>query len=420
MISVGLILLLLILLVLRQNLILILFVLAAYVHTFFGEGVLEYIIEDMWIGLDNDVFLAVPLFILCGNVMSKGQIAQRLVTFVTHLTTPFPGGLAIATVLSCAVFAAISGSSAVTMLSVGSIMYPALLDAGYDRKFALGVLTSGGTLGVVIPPSVPMILYGIVTETSISDLFFAGMVPGLILAGGMGTYAFWRHRHLPRKQLDISALAISFRKGIWALMMPVLLLGGIYSGYFSPTEAAAVALGYAVLVELFIYRDVSVRDFYNVAVSTAKLLGALYPLLAIAMSLNLLLTTEQVPQGIAHWVVIQVDSPFTFLLIINLLLLAVGCFLDINAAILILAPILLPLATSFGIDPVHLGIIMVINLEIGFLTPPIGLNLMVAVTAFGERFKLVCQSVIPFIFVILAVLVLVTFVPQLSLALTGR
>lgn len=411
----GLIVLPLCLLLLRQNLILILFCVAAYIHFFFGDGVLEYIIEDMWIGLDKEVLLSIPLFILCGNIMTKGQIAKRLIDLVSIVTTPFPGGLGLATILSCAVFSAISGSSAVTLLSVGAVLYPALLKAGYDKKFALGALASGGTLGVVIPPSIPLILFGIVTETSITDLFKAGLIPGLLLTVLMGSYALYVNRHMPRTPIDYHQLKRRFRRGVWALFMPVLLLGGIYSGYFTPTEAAAVALVYAFIIEIFIHRDMRLREFYDVALSTAKLLGALYPLLAIAMSLNLLLAAEQVPQDLTNWVASLVSSPLTFLLAMNLLLLFVGCFLDINAGILILAPILLPLALSFGINPVHLGIIMVVNLEVGFLTPPIGINLMISMAAFNEKFKLICQSVIPFIGLIVGGVILVTYIPAIAL-----
>lgn len=412
----GLLLLIVALLLLRQSLIIILFGVAAYIHFFFGDGVLEYVVEDMWIGLDKEVLLSIPLFILCGNVMTKGEIAQRLIQLTTVLSSPFPGGLALATILSCTVFAAISGSSAVTLLSVGAVLYPALIDAGYDKKFALGALASGGTLGIVIPPSIPMILYGIVTETSITDLFIAGVIPGLILTAVMGAYALYRNRHVPREPVAWEKVLLQFKSSFFAMLMPVILLGGIYSGYFTPTEAAAVALAYAMIVEIIIHRAMKLSDFYEIAISTAKLLGALFPLLAIAMSLNLLLASEQVPQNLTQWVTEQVDSPIAFLLAVNLLLLLIGCVLDINAGIMILAPILLPLATSYGIDPVHFGVMMVINLEIGFLTPPIGINLMIAMTAFQEKFKLICESVIPFIALIFVVLIFVTFIPELTLA----
>ncbi|MCG8491946.1 MAG: TRAP transporter large permease [Sneathiellales bacterium] len=412
----GLLLLILLLLLLRQSLILILFGVAAYIHFFFGDGVLEYVIEHMWIGLDKEVLLSIPLFILCGNVMTKGEIAQRLILFTTVVSSPFPGGLALATILSCTVFAAISGSSAVTLLSVGAVLYPALINAGYDKKFALGALASGGTLGIVIPPSIPMILYGIVTETSITDLFIAGVIPGLILTAVMGGYALYRNRHVPREPVDIGKAILQFKSSFFSLLMPIILLGGIYSGYFTPTEAAAVALAYALIVEIVLHRAMKPVDFYEIAISTAKLLGALFPLLAIAMSLNLLLASEQVPQNLTHWITEQVNSPIAFLLAVNLLLLLIGCVLDINAGIMILAPILLPLATSYGIDPVHFGVMMVINLEIGFLTPPIGINLMIAMTAFREKFSLICEAVIPFIALIFIVLVFVTFIPELTLA----
>lgn len=411
MLEIGLILLPILLLVARQNLIVILFAMAAYVHYFYGDGVLEYIIEDMWIGLDKEVLLSVPLFILCGNVMSKGQISSRLITVISKLTISIPGGLGVATILSCAVFSAISGSSAVTMLSVGAVLYPALINAGYDRKFSLGALTAGGTLGVVIPPSIPLILYGIVTETSITALFKAGAIPGICLTVLMCGYAFYKNRHMVRGVFSGKEVYVALKAGIWSLLMPVILLGGIYSGFFTPTEAAAVALAYAMFVELFIHRDMVLLDFYEISISTAKLLGMLYPLLAIAMSLNIFLTAEQVPPGIAYWVAAQVDNPLMFLLAMNFLLLIVGCFLDINAGILILAPILLPIAVGFGVDPVHLGILMVINLEVGFLTPPIGINLMIAMTAFKEPFALICRSVMPFAALILTMLLLVTFFP---------
>lgn len=412
----GLFLLIILLLLLRQSLIIVLFGVAAYIHFFFGDGVLEYVVEDMWIGLDKEVLLSIPLFILCGNVMTKGEIAKRLIQLTTVVSSPFPGGLALATILSCTVFAAISGSSAVTLLSVGAVLYPALIDAGYDKKFALGALASGGTLGIVIPPSIPMILYGIVTETSITDLFIAGVIPGLILTAVMGAYAVYRNRHVPRQPVVWEKVLLQFKSSFFAMLMPIILLGGIYSGYFTPTEAAAVALAYAMIVEIVIHRAMKLSDFYEIAISTAKLLGALFPLLAIAMSLNLLLSSEQVPQELAHWVTEQVNSPIAFLLAVNLLLLIIGCVLDINAGIMILAPILLPLATSYGIDPVHFGVMMVINLEIGFLTPPIGINLMIAMTAFQERFKLICEAVVPFIALIFVVLIFVTFIPELTLA----
>ncbi|MBT4263984.1 MAG: TRAP transporter large permease subunit [Deltaproteobacteria bacterium] len=405
------------LLVLRQNLVAILLVVAAYIHLVYGDGVLEYIIEDMYIAADKEVFLALPLFILCGSVMTRGAIAQRLIDVIKAFTSPLPGGLAVTTILSCAVFAAISGSSPVTLLAIGTIMYPALLKEGYSKKFALGAVTSGGTLGIVIPPSIPMILYGIVTETSVVELFIAGIIPGILLTLVLSGYALFANRRLPSKPWDIVQIKSALRDGIWSMLMPIILLGGIYSGFFTPTEAAAVALFYSIIIELFVHKEVTLRDLYDTAVSTTQMFGTLFPLVAIAMSLNILLATQQVPDMVANWMTSVVDNRIMFILGLNILLLIVGCFMDIISAILILAPVLLPAAIAYGIEPVHLGVIMVLNLEIGFLTPPVGFNIIVAMTAFKEKFWLIARGVLPFIALMLAVLVFVSLVPSVSMFL---
>ena len=415
MAALGLIALIVGMLALRQNIIVLLLVAAAYVHMAWGDGYLEYLAEDLWISLDNALLLAIPMFLLAGNVMTRGSIARRLIDLAIAITRPLPGGLAVATILSCAIFAAISGSSPVTLLAVGTILYPALLENGYSKRFALGALTSGGTLGIIIPPSIPLILYGIVTETSIADLFIAGMIPGLMIAGTLAAYALWVNRHMPAQSFDIVEFRTALLRGGWSALLPVILLGGIYSGYFSATEAAAVALVYALFVEMFIHRELRVIDFYHTAVDTAKLLGMLFPIVAVALSLKTILTLEEIPDQLAFWITEITDSRVAFLLAVTVFLLIVGCLFDVISAILILAPLLLIPATSYGIDPVHLGIIMVINLEIGFLTPPLGLNIIVAMTAFRESFLEICRAVLPFIGLILIVLLIVTFVPGTAL-----
>jgi C4-dicarboxylate transporter DctM subunit len=419
MTAVILLVLVLLLLALRQSVILILIVAAGYIHLFWGDGDLTYLVDDIWTSVNRNVLLAIPMFILAGNIMTRGSIAQRLIAIMQALTAWLPGGLGVATILSCAVFAAISGSSPVTLLAVGTILYPALLDAGYDKKYALGALASGGTLGVVIPPSIPMILYAIVTEKSISDLFIAGIIPGLLLTGVLAAYSLFINRQIERQAFSLIVLIQALRRGIFALMTPVILLGGIYSGFFSATEAAAVAVGYALLVEVFIHKEVKFADFYAIAIDTSRLLGTLFPIIAVAISINLLLTAERVPQDMAEWMSNAVSEKWLFLILLNVFLLAIGCLIDIGSAILILAPLLLPIAMAYGIDPIHFGVIMVVNLEIGLLTPPIGLNLIVAMTAFKESFILICRAVIPFILLMLMVLIAVVYFPGLSLALLG-
>ena len=402
-------------LALRQNIIVILLGAAAYTHLVWGDGRLEYLAEDIWISLDSALLLAIPMFLLAGNVMTRGSIAARLIALAVSLTKPFPGGLGVASVLSCAIFAAICGSSPVTLLAVGTIMYPALLENGYGKRFALGALTSSGTLGIIIPPSIPLILYGIVTETSISDLFIAGIIPGIVIALVLAAYSVWVNRSIPPQRFDVDEFRSALSDGIWSALLPVILLGGIYSGYFSATEAAAVALVYALFVEIFIHRELRLIDFYHTAVDTAKLLGMLFPIVAVALSIKTILTIEGIPDQLALWVTTMTDNKIAFLLGVNLLLLVIGCLFDVISAILILAPLLLVPAMSFGINPVHFGIIMVINLEIGFLTPPLGLNLIVAMTAFRARFLEITRAVLPFVGLILMVLMIVTFVPGMAL-----
>ena len=415
MAAIILLLLVLLALALRQNVIVILIGAAAYVHLVWGDGQLEFLAEDIWISLDNSLLLAIPMFLLAGSIMTRGSIARRLIDLAISITRPLPGGLAVATILSCAIFAAISGSSPVTLLAVGTILYPALLQHGYPKRFALGALTSGGTLGIVIPPSIPLILYGIVTETSIADLFIAGIIPGVMIAVVLAIYSYWVNRHMPAEPFDLNEVLTALARGGWSAMLPVILLGGIYSGFFSPTEAAAVALVYALFVEIFIHRELKPVDFYHTAVETAKLLGMLFPIVAVALSLKTILTIEEVPDQLAIWISTITENKIAFLLAVNLLLLVVGFLFDVISAILILAPLLLVPAVAFGIDPIHLGVIMVINLEIGFLTPPMGLNLIVAMTAFREKFLEICHAVLPFIALIFGVLMVVTFWPATAL-----
>ncbi|MDA4845149.1 TRAP transporter large permease [Hoeflea poritis] len=404
----------LLMLVLRQNVVLILLVVTAYIQVVWSGGTVLYVLEDLWSSMDNHVLLAIPMYIIAGKLMARGSIARDLIAMVRAATDWMPGGLGMATVLSCALFAAVSGSSAATLLAVGVVMYPALKESGYSEKFSIGAVTSAGTLGILIPPSIPLIIYGIVTETSVADLFLAGIIPGLLLTAILAAYSMVTNLGNERGVFSLVRLLTAIRKGIFALMTPVILLGGIYSGYFSPTEAAAVAVGYAILVELLVYRELSAKDFFDEAVSTAVMLGTLFPIVAVALSLKSVLAIEGVPGDFADWIQATFDNKWTFLLALNVALLLIGCLIDVISAVLLLGPVMLAAATHFGVSPIQLGIIMIINLEIGLLTPPIGLNLLVASGAFKKRFAEVSLSVIPFIVLMIAMLLMVTFIPELT------
>lgn len=419
MIALGLVGLIALLLILRVNLVWILMAAAGYTHYAWGSAVLSFFVQDVWTAMDRELLIAIPLFVFVGQVMGRGSIAKRLINIIIELTRPFPSGLAIATVLSCAVFSAISGSSIVTMLAVGAVLFPALIEKGYSRRFAIGALCAGGTLGIVIPPSLPMILYGIVTESSITDLFLAGLGPGLLLTIVFSIYSVSVNRHMRRGGMDWSALKAAFADGILAMLMPIILLGGIYTGLFSPTESAAVAIFYAVLVETLIFRELSFKDYVDTSINAGKLVGSLFPLIAVAVSINLLLTENRVPHELVQWALANVETSEVFILTLNALLLLMGTFMETGSAIVIAAPLLEPLAAAYGFSATHLGIIMILNLEIGILTPPLGLNLIVAVTAFNEKFSDVCKAVLPWVLMMVCCLLLVTFIPSIAMGLVG-
>ena len=393
------------------------------------------VIYDMWDASNREVLLSIPLYILAGTIMARGEIAERLINLMKELTRPVPGGLAIAALLSCGVFAAISGSSTVTLLAVGSILYPALIRDGYARPFAIGLLCAGGTLGIIIPPSIPLILYGVMTQKSIADLFIAGTGPAILLLCVLGAYAMAVNWARKGDMWDIRKIVYSARLAVFALLTPVIILGGIYSGYFTPTESASVAVITAIVVEVFAHRHGFIYLVtgnweglnktlaeggvlvWRVVGETARLMGSLFPILAIALSLNVFMTYEQVPGRIVEFMTTFIDSKLLFLFMTNILLLAVGLFLDIGSAILILSPLLPPMAADYGMDMIHFGIMMIVNLEIGYLTPPMGLNIIVAMGAFREDFLTICKGVLPFIGLMLLCLMVVMFYPPLSLFL---
>tara|TARA_B100001971_G_scaffold215193_1_gene260003 strand:+ start:93847 stop:95106 length:1260 start_codon:yes stop_codon:yes gene_type:complete len=407
------------LILLGQPLFVIIGSLTAGCYYFISEEPVSIVIGDIFYAANKEILLAIPLFVLAGQIMTKGSISTRLIKIMTTATAAIPAGLAMASVLSCAIFAAISGSSPVTLIAIGSILYPALREAGYDKKLSIGMLSVGGTLGIIVPPSIPMIIFAIMASVSVVDLFKAGIGPSILLIGLLSIYAFIRAPKTARGTFNLKEFLHALKDGVFALMMPVVILGGIYTGFFTATESAAIAVLYALLVELFIHREMKLKNFPVVFVETAELLGTLFLILILAVSLNKFMTFEDIPQTLVDSMSAMISSKVTFLLVINLLLLIVGCIMDIMSAILVLAPILTPMAIHYGIDPIHFGIIMIVNLEIGYITPPIGINLFVASGIFKENLSTVIKSIVPLIFVLLIGLLLISFIPSISLFTVG-
>ncbi len=388
---------------------------------------------------DQPVLLAIPFFVISGALMTEGDIARRLIAFAQSIFGWLPGGLAIAAVFACVFFAAISGSSPVTVIAIGSIMYPALVKRGYPDDFSSGLVTSAGSLGILIPPSIPMIVYAIVDPTalkdpvgytlsstgggdaSVKDLFIAGMGPGMMIGLVLAVYALYIGRKFKVEKIPFEAGRVwdSFKDGFWALNLPILILGGIYSGVFTPTQAAAVAVVYAAVVEFFIHKSLKIEDVPRIFAESSVLMGSLLIIMALALGFNLYLERAKIPETAVEMILAMQLSIVAFLLIVNILLLIVGFFMDILSAILILVPLLAPIAFGLGIHPLHLAIVFIVNLEIGYLTPPIGLNLFVASTLFKKGIGEMVRAVIPFVILMMGCLIVVTYVPTVSLGLVS-
>ncbi|MEM6295897.1 MAG: TRAP transporter large permease [Myxococcota bacterium] len=366
------------------------------------------------------VLLAIPFFVVSGAVMSAGDIANRLVKFATALVGWLPGGLAIATVGGCIFFAAISGSSPVTVIAIGSMMYPALTKAGYRDTFSMGLVTTAGSLGILIPPSIPMLVFAIVGGSAapidIGELFMAGIFPGMLIGALLSLYSVFvaGRGGGERQRFEFSEVLRAFVDGFWAISLPALILGGIYTGLFTATEAAAVSVVYSLVVELYIHRTLTWSDIPKVLSEAGVLMGTLLIIMALAFGLNDFLVEQQVPDLAVEWITSQNLTPMQFLLLVNVFLLVVGALMDSISAILVIAPLLTPIAATLGIDPIHMGVIFIVNLEIGYLTPPIGINLFVASAAFKKPMGTVIKSVVPFIGLMFAGLMIVTYIPSVA------
>jgi C4-dicarboxylate transporter, DctM subunit len=367
--------------------------------------------------------LAIPFFILAGAFMTTGGVARRMIRFAIACIGHLQGGLAMASVLACMLFAAVSGSSPATVVAVGTIVIGGMVRAGYSKEMAAGVICNAGTLGILIPPSIVMVVYGAATETSVGKLFMAGVIPGIVLGVMLMIAIYVRARWigLPRQpKASFKEVLVAGRESLWGLLLLVIILGGIYGGIFTPTEAAAVSAVYAFVIATFVYRDIGLRDLPRVLVDAGRVTVMLMFIIANALLFAYVLTTERIPQSIAEQIVSWGMAPWQFLIVVNILLLAAGNFMEPTGIILILAPILFPIATQLGIDPIHLGIIMVVNLEIGMVTPPVGLNLFVTSGITGMSVMQVVRAAFPWLTVLLVFLVIVTYIPQLSVWLPNR
>lgn len=380
------------------------------------------IAQKLFDTMEHTTLLAIPFFILSSHFLTTGGVSNRLVEFAKSLVGWMHGGLAMAGVVSCMLFAAISGSSPATVVAIGSILIPGMIKAGYDKRFAVGVIATAGSMGILIPPSIPMIVYADAVEESVGKMFIAGILPG-ILMGTLLLIATWvtaRHLKMPREPWQgFRHIFTSFRHAFSGLFLIVIVVGGIYGGIFTPTEAAAVAAVYSAFIALFVHNDMSFKDVPKVMLDAAKMTSVIMFIIACAMIFAHVLTEEQVPQTLSNAVIEQDLSPGQFLFMVNVILWFAGDFMEPSSILLILAPLFHPIAMTLGIDPIHLGIIMTTNMEVGMITPPVGLNLYVAAGLTGMTLGQVTRAALPWMGVMIVALIIITYVPWFSLYLVN-
>lgn len=376
--------------------------------------------QRMFTAVDSFPFMAIPFFMIAGGFMETGGMSRRLVDFAKALVGTIPGGLGIITVIASAFFAALSGSNPATVAAIGSIMIPAMVKAGYPLDVAAAMAAAAGTLGVIIPPSIPMVTYGVVTNTSIGDLFVAGFVPGLLIAAALIGIVLWlakKHDLRGGEPTSLKKVLTTGKDALLALFMPIIILGGIYGGIFTPTEAAAVATVYAFIVGMFVFREIGLADLRGIIMKAAVSSAVVMFVIATSSSFSWLLTSLQVPEKVASGMLEISQNPTVILLLLNCILLFLGTFLETQAIILLVTPIIFPLAMNLGVDPLVLGIVMVVNTSVGMITPPMAVNLFVACTLSGLSIEKISKRILPFLFAEIVILLLITNVPLLSLAL---
>lgn len=385
-----------------------------------GDVNLSVVIQRMFAGSGSFTLLAIPFFVLAGNLMSSGGISRRLVNLCNSLFGHISGGLAMVAVVTCAFFAAISGSSAATAAAVGAIIIPEMLKNRYDKNFAAATIASSAELGVIIPPSIGLIQYGVATETSISDLFMAGFIPGIFICVTLCIVAHIltkKQGFVPSEKKSAKERISAFKDAILALLMPVIILGGIYTGFFTPTEAAVVSVFYGLIVGTFIYREIKLADLKEILLNSVLTMATVLMIMAASNAFGWVLTKEQVPQAVAQAFLGMSSSKIVFLLLVNVMLLIVGMFCEAGAAMVILAPLLAPVASTLGIDMVHFGIIMMTNLAIGMVTPPVGVNLYVVCDSAKVKIEGMLKYLVIYFGILILDLMIITFAPPMSLTL---
>jgi C4-dicarboxylate transporter DctM subunit len=378
---------------------------------------IESVALKLFTGIEKFEIMAIPFFILAGNFLTHGGVARRMINFATSMVGHWHGGLALSGVMACALFAAVSGSSPATVVAIGSIIMPAMVKQGYPKGFGAGVITTSGALGILIPPSIVMVMFSVSTNTSVGQLFMAGVIPGLLLAFclGMTTWYLARKHNYPRMpKASWAERLVAFRKSAWGLLLIVIVMGGIYSGMFTPTEAAAVSAVYAFVVAVFVYKDMTLAKVPKVLLDSAAMSAMLLYIITNAVLFSFLMTSENIPQAMAGWIMDKGFGMISFLLVVNVLLLLAGNVMEPSSIVLIMAPILFPVAMKLGIDPVHFGIIMVVNMEVGMCHPPVGLNLYVASGIAKMGITELTIAVAPWLLTMIGFLLLITYVPSIS------
>ncbi|HJV93808.1 MAG TPA: TRAP transporter large permease subunit [Azonexus sp.] len=379
---------------------------------------LESVALKLFTGIEKFEIMAIPFFILAGNFLTHGGVAKRMINFATSMVGHWYGGLGLAGVLACALFAAVSGSSPATVVAIGSILLPAMVRAGFPNKFGAGVIATSGALGILIPPSIVMVMYSVATNTSVGALFMAGVIPGLALAATLGGVTWYRAKKFdyPRQpKATWGERWKAFRASVWGLLLIVVVMGGIYTGIFTPTEAAAMSAVYAFICAVFIYRDLGIKDVPKVLLNSANMSAMLLYIITNAVLFSFIMTNENIPQALADWMLGNGLGMISFLLAVNVILLLAGNFMEPSSIVLIFAPILFPVAMALGIHPVHFGILMVVNMEVGMCHPPVGLNLYVASGITKMGITELTVAVWPWLLSMLGFLVVVTYWPGLSL-----